>query len=210
MASLGLRSSGGITLKSYQVIDRVKSPSSQKNRVRLAPTMAANCSAIQLVQERTHNYNMTAESEKLDRWVKESVGEIVKNLQEAPLFVHVYSEPGTKLKTEKAIADDWSHLKGRWVKGEEPSPEGIILVEELKEGEMGILEEVEGQTGDSTKAFGVLIQGKGEDGGVACYLLKTSKVGCGNLGLFCTHFCLVRVKSFRESARSQLNSCWLV
>ena len=153
---------------------------------------------------------MTAESEKLDRWVKESVGEIVKNLQEAPLFVHVYSEPGTKLKTEKAIADDWSHLKGRWVKGEEPSPEGIILVEELKEGEMGILEEVEGQTGDSTKAFGVLIQGKGEDGGVACYLLKTSKVGCGNLGLFCTHFCLVRVKSFRESARSQLNSCWLV
>lgn len=147
--------------------------------------------------------------EKFDRWMRESVGEIVKNLEEAPLFVHVYGGSGTTLKTEKAVAEEWAQLKGKWVKGEEPSPEGIILVEELKEDDVGIFEEDEGQIGDCTKAFGVLIQGKGDEGGVACYLLKTCKVGCGNLGLFCTHYCLVKVKSFRETAKSQLTKCWL-
>lgn len=213
MECLGLGSTGGITIRTHRVGDRVTLPSQTQTRyasARITPAKAimANSSAIEVVQKsRTH---VRGEPEKFDHWIKESVGEIVKNLREAPLFVHVYNERGTTVKTEKAIAQDWVHLKGKWVKGEEPSPEGIILVEELKEDEVGIYEEDEGQNRDFTKAFGVLIQGKGEEGGVACYLLKTSKVGCANLGLFCTHYCLVKVQNFRETARSQLTSCWLV
>ncbi|GMH05026.1 hypothetical protein Nepgr_006866 [Nepenthes gracilis] len=146
--------------------------------------------------------------EKFDRWMRDSVVEIVKNLPEAPLFVHVYGGgAGTTMKTEKAVADDWARIEGRWKRGEEPSPEGIILVEELKE-EKGNSDEGEGQIGESTKAFGVLLIGKGEGGGAASYLLKTDRVG-SNLGLFCTHFCLARVKSFRETAASQFKNCWL-
>lgn len=209
MACIGVRSSGGVTIRAHRVGDRVKLPSQGQVRVassaRCFPgkAMAVKCSGGTAALE------VRTEPEKFDRWMKESVGEIVKNLREAPLFVHVYGGPDTRLKAERAVAEDWNHLKGKWVKGEEPSPEGIILVEELKEGDVGVFEEDEGQNRDCTKAWGVLIQGKGEDGGVACYLLKTSKVGCGNLGLFCTHYCLVRVKSFRETARSQLTSCWL-
>ncbi|KAL2897896.1 Tetrahydromethanopterin S-methyltransferase subunit A 2 [Bienertia sinuspersici] len=174
--------------------------------------MVLKCSSATTLEVAQGGTHVRGGPEKFDRWMKESVGEIVKNLREAPLFVHVYGGggPDTRLKAERAVAEDWSHLKGKWVKGEEPSPEGIILVEELKEDDVEILEEDEGQSGDCTKAWGVLIQGKGEDGGVACYLLKTSRVGCGNLGLFCTHYCLVRVKNFRETAQSQLTSCWLV
>ncbi|KNA22307.1 hypothetical protein SOVF_035470 [Spinacia oleracea] len=208
MACLGLRSTGGVTIRANRVGDWVKIPTPSQVQVASQPIrakpMVAKCSASAASIEMTRG-----SPEKFDHWIQESVGEIVKNLKEAPLFVHVYGgAANTTVKTETAVAENWGHLKGKWVKGEEPSPEGIILVEELKEeDDVGILE---GQNGDCTKAWGVLIQGKGEDGGVACYLLKTSRVGCGNLGLFCTHYCLVRVNSFRETARSQLTSCWLV
>lgn len=206
MASLGLRSGSGFPAHD-PISDRVQE---LKNRVRInlnRVPAAVQCSLT--IKPTTGGKG----PEKLDRWMKQSVVEIVKNLQEGPLFVHVYGDgPWTTLKPERAVTQDWAQLKSKWEKGDEPCPEGIILVEELKEEEedkMGILEEDEGQNGESTKAWGVLIQGKGDDGGVACYLLKTSKVRCGNLGLFCTHYCLVRVKNFRESARSQLTSCWL-
>ncbi|GAB4827702.1 hypothetical protein Ancab_034590 [Ancistrocladus abbreviatus] len=149
--------------------------------------------------------------EKFDRWMRESVLEIVKNLGEgeSPLFAQVYGcGNGTRLKTEKAVAEDWAHIEGRWRREDEPSPEGIILVEELKDEE-GNSKEREGQSRESTKAWGVLLVGKGEDGGTACYLLKTNRVG-SSFGLFCTHFCLVKVKNFRESTRSHFKNCWLV
>ncbi|RVX03021.1 hypothetical protein CK203_016653 [Vitis vinifera] len=72
--------------------------------------------------------------EKMDEWIRESVSEIVKNLREAPLLVEVYSDRnggGTKLKTEKAVAEDWPHIESNWKIGEAQSPEGIMLVEEL-------------------------------------------------------------------------------
>lgn len=175
MATLGLRSGGGISAHD-SFSDRVYR---LKNQVGLPPNRV-HCS---LSIKPTAGGRIEGGPEKLERWMKQSVVEIVKNLNGSPLFVHVYgSGLGTTLKAERAAAEDWAQLKGKWVKGEEPCPEGIILVEELKE----------------------------DDGGVACYLLKTSKVGCGNLGLFSTHYCLVRVKNFRESAKSQLTSCWLV
>ncbi|KAK9283822.1 hypothetical protein L1049_012076 [Liquidambar formosana] len=150
--------------------------------------------------------------EKIDEWMRDSVVEIVKNLREAPLLVQVYSknDGATRLKTEKAVVDDWPVVAGKWKDGEIPLPEGVILVEELKEKK----DSDEGDGGDGgekeaiTKAWGIVIQGKGVECGPACYLLKTSRVRSG-LGLFCTHFCLVKVKSFMETAQSQLTKCWL-
>lgn len=150
--------------------------------------------------------------EKLDRWMRESVVEIVKNLKEAPLLVQVYAKKkdNTKLATEKV--EDWEAVKERWETGETPMPEGVIFVEELGEdeaedgGERGLKER-------TTKMWGVVVQGKGVGCDPVCYLLKTSRVGSGpgsGMGVFSTHFCLVRVKSFEETAQSQLKNCWLL
>lgn len=153
--------------------------------------------------------------------MRESVVEIVKSLgsgEASPLLVQVYGgDSAIRIRTERAEAEDWGRIKGRWRSGEVPAPEGLMLVEELKdeveagEGSSVNLEDVEGQNGKSTKAWGVLLMGRGEEGGVASFLLKTTGGGprgghCCN----CTHFSLVKVKSFRESARSQLSNCWLV
>ncbi|KAM7499448.1 hypothetical protein LguiA_023862 [Lonicera macranthoides] len=156
------------------------------------------------VEDRVHNEPMF--SQKLDEWMRDSVVEIVKNLKQAPLLVQIYANHNdglTKVETEKAIAENWANVNREWTEGDRPSPDGIILVEEL--------EEEEEMTEEETRAWGVVIQGKvGEKERVpACYLLKTSRVGSG-LGLFCTHFCLVRVKSFRETAASQFKDCWLL
>lgn len=151
--------------------------------------------------------------ERLDRWMRESVVEIVKNLKEAPLLVQVYSkkkDETTKLATEKV--EDWEAVKERWETGETPMPEGVIFVEELGEDEA---EDggVRGLKERTTKMWGVVVQGKGVGCDPVCYLLKTSRVGSGpgsGMGVFSTHFCLVRVKSFEETAQSQLKNCWLL
>ncbi|PWA89526.1 hypothetical protein CTI12_AA109980 [Artemisia annua] len=131
-----------------------------------------------------------------DEWMRKSVTEIVKNIKQAPLLVQVYANG--EVKTEKGVeAKNWPNVVRE-------SPEGVILVEELME---------RGDWDGTTKAFGVLIQGKckGRDSrcNSACYLLKTSSVN-GGMGAFCTHFCLMKVRSFGQSASSQLNECWLL
>ncbi|CAH8382144.1 unnamed protein product [Eruca vesicaria subsp. sativa] len=145
--------------------------------------------------------------EKLDRWMKESVTEIVKNLSEAPLLVHLYEEKGTVVVMK---AEEWAAVKGRWERGEAEMPEGIIFVEQL-----GAAEEESCGCGfegdDGTRAWGLVVQGKGVECGPVCYLLKTTRVGSGSgLSMRCTHFCLAKVSSFRETAESQFRNCWLV
>ncbi|XP_004307735.1 PREDICTED: uncharacterized protein LOC101305600 [Fragaria vesca subsp. vesca] len=160
--------------------------------------------------------------ERVDEWMKDSVTEIVKNLREAPLLVHVYGgdEEERRMETEKRVEEEnWDTLKGKWEAGEAPSPEGVIFVEELMDdggvdggdngGEYSVSKD------GITRAWGLVVQGKGEECGPACYLLKTSKVNVGSgyglgMGMGCTHFCLVRVKSFRETAKSQLKNSWLL
>ena len=151
--------------------------------------------------------------ERMDEWMRESVSEIVKNLREAPLLVEVYSDRnggGTRLKTEKAAAEDWPLIEANWKIGESRSPEGIMLVEELN-NEVEDYDDDDNDTDQkkNTKLWGVLIQGKGAYYGPCCYLLKTSRVS-SNCGFFCTHFCLMKVKNFRETAESQFKNSWLV
>lgn len=163
-------------------------------------------------KDKGHRNDAVDASERLDEWMKDSVGEIVKNLREAPLLVQVYPKKKgnggemTALRTEKkAVGDDWPVVMEKWESGETPLPEGVILVEELAE---------EGEEGRerTTKAWGIVVQGRGAGSAPVCYLLKTSRVGSGpGMGTCsCTHFCLVRVKSFRETVKSQLKNCWLL
>ncbi|KAJ0045344.1 hypothetical protein Pint_06625 [Pistacia integerrima] len=145
--------------------------------------------------------------------MKNSVSEIVKNLREAPLLVHVYSDNGhsTRLKTEKAVSEDWPSVKSKWEDGTTPFPEGVIFVKQLKDDKAE--KESDSLMGESefSRAWGVVVQAKGESCLPACYLLKTSRAGpLAGLGLCCTHFCLMKVKSLRETAEAQLSNCWLL
>ncbi|KAI5405264.1 hypothetical protein KIW84_052158 [Lathyrus oleraceus] len=155
--------------------------------------------------------------ERLDRWMRESVVDIVKNLKDAPLLVQVYSKrkgETATIATEKAVmVEDWETVKERWQAGESPMPEGVIFVEELGEDEAAEEDGGRGLQERTTKVWGIVVQGKGVGCGPVCYLLKTSRVGAGpgsGMSVFSTHFCLVRVKSFRETAQSQLKNSWLL
>ncbi|CAL5404749.1 unnamed protein product [Camellia sinensis] len=159
-------------------------------------------------QEGSNNNNGALFSSNLDEWMRDSAAEIVKNLREAPLFVQIYAANNggaTRLETEKAVAEDWPVVARRWKDGDTPSPDGLILVEELGGGD-----EEEEEEERVTRAWGVVVQGKGVECGPVCYLLKTSRVVGSGLGLCCTHFCLMKVQGFRESALSQLTNCWLL
>ncbi|CAI9785704.1 unnamed protein product [Fraxinus pennsylvanica] len=170
--------------------------------------------------KRTPDEEAEVISEELDRWVKDSAVEIVSNLDEAPFLVHVYGDNGNrsnratgiKLVREKAIAEDWPFIQKRW-EGGSPTPNGIMLVEELSnqepepEQKLGKeMLEIKDQSPSSTKAWGILIQGKRRNC-TACYLLKTSQVQ--SVAGFCTHFCLVRVDCFVEHADILLKKMWL-
>ncbi|CAI8598714.1 unnamed protein product [Vicia faba] len=157
--------------------------------------------------------------ERLDRWMRESVVDIVRNLRDAPLLVQVYSKRKgetvtIETETEKAVlVEDWEAVKERWEAGESPMPEGVIFVEELGEDDAAEEDGGRGLQERTTKVWGIVVQGKGVGCGPVCYLLKTSRVGAGpgsGMGVFSTHFCLVRVKSFRETAKSQLKNSWLL
>ena len=116
--------------------------------------------------------------ERLDKWMHDSVVDIVKNLKEAPLLVQLYSNStgkgggkATSMSTEKkAAAEDWPAVKGKWEAGETPLPEGIIFVEELE----GYQAEQEKREEGTTRAWGLVVQGKGIGCGPVCYLLKTT------------------------------------
>ncbi|KAE8735770.1 phenylalanine N-monooxygenase-like [Hibiscus syriacus] len=146
---------------------------------------------------------------KIDEWMRDSVVDIVKNLQESPLLVHVYSDDDntTRIRTEKADESNWVSVKQKWDKGETPMPDGVIFVEQIQEEEDD--DDDDEQSDACCRAWGIVVQGQGRGLAPACYLLKTCKVSSG-VGLKCTHFCLVKVRSFRETALSQLKNCWLL
>ncbi|GFQ04413.1 hypothetical protein PHJA_002585200 [Phtheirospermum japonicum] len=145
--------------------------------------------------------------------MQESVSEIVKNLKKAPLLVQICSEnengKKVKIQTDRAILDNWAGVKAGWRNGESKSPDGLIFVEELlQDSDQGCLGQDFGE--GVTKAWGIVIQGKGVEYGPACYLLKTNRV-CAGMGLgFCTHFCLMRVNNLRDSAFEQFQDSWLL
>lgn len=152
----------------------------------------------------------------IDGWVKNSVREIVKNLREAPLLVHIYGDGNgipMSLKTENAVSENWSAMRSEWEKGTSPPPQGVIFVEQLKDGEQDRRKDEFidfALEGGVTRVWGVVVQGRGENSRPACYLLKTVRTGTPALGLYVTQFCLIRVSSFTETAETQFKKIWLV
>ncbi|XP_073016096.1 uncharacterized protein [Primulina eburnea] len=153
-------------------------------------------------------------SEKIDPWIQESVADIVKNLKKAPLLVQIHAENNEvgekrrlEFKIEKAIFENWDFLKSEWENEGSKTPDAVVFVEELEHDQENSNQElVEGVN----RVWGMVVQGKGMDCVPRCYLLKTNRI-CGGLGLgFCTHFCLMRVMDFRESALEQFKDCWLL
>ncbi|TYG35748.1 hypothetical protein ES288_D13G007500v1 [Gossypium darwinii] len=171
------------------------------------PVGGGSLQSLQPERSSSKNKRKGIPYEKMDGWMRDSVAEIVKKLPESPLLIHVYSEDATMETT--AVEENWVSMKQKWKKGERAMPDGVIFVDQIQAVEEG--------------TWGIVVQSKSEeeDDGCgsgpgsepvppACYLLKTtSEVGSG-LGLRCTHFCLVKVSSFRESAFSQLKNCWLL
>lgn len=153
--------------------------------------------------------------EKLEQWMRDSVGEIVRNIGEAPFLVHIFAgrggggqETGVRLEREAATPEEWPRIRKRWYDGS-PRPDGVILVEELKDEEKEEEEEAERATSAAAsgpKTWGLVVQGRGMDC-AACYLLDTCRVR-SSVG-FCTHFCLVRAQCFGEPSEVQLRKAWL-
>ncbi|KAI9110773.1 hypothetical protein K1719_018211 [Acacia pycnantha] len=167
-------------------------------------------------------------SDRLDKWMRDSVVEIVKNLREAPLLVQVFPKgyiggdnsegghmmttttPTATLVTEKrAMEENWPEAKEKWRQEMAPMPEGLILVEELT-GDDETGKERAGESENTTKVWGVVVQGRQTGCGPVCYLLKTTRVGSCKSGPWCTHYCLTRVKNLMETVDSQFKNLWLV
>lgn len=143
-----------------------------------------------------------------EHWIKESVVEIVKNLRGSPsLLAEVYTEGSGgkfRLNIERSGAEGWSELQEKWKNGERSLPDGIIVVEELKD------ETEEGTKLKKEERFwGLMVQGKGFDCAPCCYILKTNRRNT-NLNMSCTYFVLIKVRNFHESAKSQVDGSFLV
>ncbi|KAJ8498324.1 hypothetical protein OPV22_008876 [Ensete ventricosum] len=151
--------------------------------------------------------------EKLDQWMRESIGEIVRNVGEEPFLMRIFSvggAPGVRLESEAALPESWPRIKKRWNR-ESRTTDAIILVEVLEqEEESGAVAEEATATccvaGGARRTLGLVVQGRGMDS-PACFILDTTRVK-SSLG-FCTHFCLARAKCFGEPVHVQLRNAWL-
>ncbi|XP_028778891.1 uncharacterized protein LOC114735365 [Neltuma alba] len=165
--------------------------------------------------------------DRLDKWMRDSVVEIVKNLREAPLLVQVFptgyidgdnnnddhmitttTTTATLVTEKRAMEENWPEAKEKWRRDMALLPEGLILVEELTGDDQTGKERPEGGE-NTTKVWGVVVQGRRAGCGPACYLLKTTRVGSSQSGPFCTHYCLTRVKNLMETVDSQFKNLWL-
>ncbi|KAL8140517.1 hypothetical protein V2J09_006538 [Rumex salicifolius] len=159
-------------------------------------------------------------SPQLDQLMKESVTEIVKNINEAPFLAQIYSEDMNndenrtplssplRLVIGKATSETWPYITESWESGGNSTPDSVILVEELSSTERvtssstsngGCCTRNEGGTPSSAKVWGLVVQGRGVSY-PACYILKTCQVQCC-FG-YSTHFCLAKVDCFGQDSRN--------
>ena len=149
----------------------------------------------------------------------------MRNIGKAPFLVHLFSNgseseedsapsssSSVRVETEPVVSQNWHSIKRRWDLGGNPTPDGIILVEELKEDEEAAENEDNGINNNNftqrstNKTLGLLVQGRGVDCS-ACYILSTCRV-LSSVGA-CTHFFLVRAKCSGDTADVQLRKAWL-
>jgi len=163
-------------------------------------------------------------SEKLEEWMRDSVIEIVKHIQEAPFLHYVFDRksPSASLKKQRDYADmsgkvdSWAKIRNSV---RDISPEAVILVQKLNQdispeselSEENVLCNGNGRHSTDqqgrTAVWGLLIQGRSV-GMSACYILKTTQI-VSAIG-YCTSFCLTRAKCFGPTPHIQLTNSWLL
>ncbi|KAG0613852.1 hypothetical protein M758_6G134100 [Ceratodon purpureus] len=159
----------------------------------------------------------------VERWVEESVHEIVRNIQEAPFLQYVFDSTSRFRRSQRQKLSQecfqdsnyWPSIKESFSKAD---PDGVILVQKLEPGCSAAccLAEAFGDEemvcplqaeGAETNVWGVFVQARGLHTS-ACYLLKTTRVS--SPGGACTRYCLTRAACFGPSHVEQLENAWLL
>lgn len=158
----------------------------------------------------------------VERWVEDSVDEIVKNIQEAPFLQYVYNSKGRFGRSQRQkVSQDLLQNPNHWQSVRKSlsthNPDGVILVQKLDSGLSApyCLARVFNEEtacplladGAETIVWGVLVQARGAREN-ACYLLKTTSVP-SSAGI-CTRYCLTKAKCFGPSLIEQLENAWLL
>lgn len=161
-------------------------------------------------------------SEKLEEWMRDSVIEIVKHIQEAPFLHYVFDRKSSSKSLKKprdyadmfGKVDSWARIRNSV---RDISPDAVILVQKLNQDISPESEEenvpCNGNGRHSTDqqgrtaVWGLLIQGRGV-GVSACYILKTTQIA-STFG-YCTSFSLTRAKCFGPTPHTQLTNSWLL
>eukprot|EP01018_Ginkgo_biloba_P036650 Gb_18341 [translate_table: standard] len=199
----------------YQGVRKMSVRLQSRNQENSGINTLSNCTNGLASAGKTESSSPTPTSEKLDEWMKESVIEIVRHIQEAPFLHYVFdrNSSSVRLKRQRVSedmfqrADSWRMIRNCL---RDISPDGVIFVQRLNQdslcrycavqspesGEPLSCNGKERQGLDEqgcTDTWGLIIQGR-SIGVSACYLLKTTQIVSGNG--FCTQFCLTRAKCF--------------
>jgi hypothetical protein len=143
--------------------------------------------------------------EKVERWMRESIAEIVRHVGEAPFLVHLFSGgegERVTVRREPAAPESWPDVRRRWGPGGARRPDGIILVEQVASDGGGASAASEA----ARQVWGLVVQARGMER-ASCYVLSTCRVR-SSAG-FCTHFCLARAQCFGDPVELQLRNAWL-
>ncbi|KAG8062503.1 hypothetical protein GUJ93_ZPchr0003g18671 [Zizania palustris] len=151
--------------------------------------------------------------ERVERWMRESIAEVVRYIGEAPFLVHLFndndSDSGREggrvtMRRESASEESWSDVQRRWCAGGQRRPDGIILVEQIAPAvEDGASA---GAAEAARQLWGLVVQARGMEC-ASCYVLDTCCVR-SSAGL-CTHFYLSRAQCFGDPLELQLRNAWL-
>ncbi|MCL7034051.1 hypothetical protein MKW94_016356 [Papaver nudicaule] len=154
----------------------------------------------------------TIAAEKLDEWLT-YIFSTVKNIEEAPLLVHIYSskDKGGISPVESQPTIPIPIIEKR--KEGSPVPDGIILVEQLNvdndqyNDTVDEIPSIMTNCSSSTKTWGVVIQGRGADSASSCYSQDMSS----RVVIKILHsLLLVKATCFGEIADLQLKNSWLL
>lgn len=154
--------------------------------------------------------------EKLDEWMKQSIIEIVRHIQDAPFLHYVFDNKQSairrwqKVPSTRTRTESWGMLRNCITR---ICPDGMIYVQKLNSEckcencnitRRGDVQEEAG----STDLWGLVIQGRGGGfTGCASYILKTTQIVSPN-GCW-TQFSLVRAECFCECPSIQFIRSWL-
>ncbi|ONK67471.1 uncharacterized protein A4U43_C05F400 [Asparagus officinalis] len=144
-------------------------------------------------------------AEEMDHWIRDSIGEIVKNIRETPVLVEISSQgPSSipQLHATEASPENWPLIKNKWNRTDS-TPDGLMLIEQLNHSS----NDDDDESDIKNQTWGLAVQGRGLGCAPSCYILNTCRVRSSSG--FCTYFCLIRAKCSGGSLGRQVDRAWL-